>query len=48
MITYDAVLNLLTDTEIGMHASGRQDEDQLAKVLGCHGDNGKYQYCDVT
>lgn len=41
-IIYDVVLNLLTVTEIGMHARGRQDEDQLAMDLSWYGDNGKY------
>lgn len=47
-IIYDVVLNVLAVTETGMHASGRQDEDQLAMVLSCYSDNGKYQYYDIT
>ena len=47
-VIYDVVLNLITVTDTGMHASGRQVEDQLAMTLSCYGDNGKYQYCDLT
>lgn len=42
-IIQDVILKLLIVTEIGIHVSRKQDEDQLVMVLSCYGDNGNYQ-----